>query len=314
MGWSAQCRSSSTTTQGAASRSNRATSRRDQVSSHGRRQPVDVVVEVAAEQDPKPVGDRALGERAECVRPRPVGAIASRAVRSRPRTTSRRAGARLLQQPALARACVGDDRQTSCWTGCQDGVDRGQVAFATVHALAVRRTTQHRALARAEEEVGRERFVPALDLQRPDVVVLVVVPGEPVGGLPDDEPAGRRVRLQPLRHVHRVAEDVVVGPDVAGDQPGHHRTGVDTDAQGEVGRLFRRDGEEGRELLEHLVGAAHRPDRVVLVRDGRAEVAEDGVARERPDVALAPLHDPHQAREDRVDDHRERLGVEPTRE
>ncbi|CAB4731472.1 unannotated protein [freshwater metagenome] len=214
----------------------------------------------------------------------------------------------LLQQPALARSGFRDQEQ--CTAVGLDSRQRGQLRFATYHPAGASSASLHRGRSISHQQPGGQRLSSALDLEPAEMVEVEGVLGQIEGRLPHHAAARWSVRLETLGHVHRVAQDVVVGPDVARDQSRHHRPGVDADPQRQPRGLVGRGGEEGRKLGQHLLGAAHRSCRVVLVSHRCSEVGQERVTREGPDVAVAALHDAHERGQDRVDHLGERLRIQ----
>ncbi len=125
-----------------------------------------------------------------------------------------------------------------------------------------------------------DRFVAAPQTLGAEGVVGDDLARRGVGGRPDDDFAGRRDRLEPLRGVHHIAHhgDFAAGPHCAD----HGLPGVDADAH------LHRDAEAGRERRDrrlHLQRGSHRPFGVVFVRNRGAELGDDLVA---DDLVEAP--------------------------
>src|SRR5581483_5850394 len=109
--------------------------------------------------------------------------------------------------------------------------------------------------------------------------------------LADEHGEGRRDAAEPRRGVDGIAERRVLKPVAAPHVADDGGAGVDADAPADRGQPAR--GEPGLErvrLRDHVVRAAHRPERVVLLRHGRIPDRDDLVADVLVDGAV-PLED-----------------------
>src|SRR5207253_1433361 len=95
-------------------------------------------------------------------------------------------------------------------------------------------------------------------------------PGQTPGRLGNQDAVVRRGRLEPLRGVHRIANDRVGALDVACEQAGDDLAGVDADAHTGADAVLALEV-----IVEQLDGFVHREGcvdgafGVVLVGDGR---------------------------------------------
>ena len=115
-----------------------------------------------------------------------------------------------------------------------------------------------------------------------------------MGGSAHQNGARTRKRLHPGRDVHRVAHRRVLARGLRTDHPDHDGPGVDADADLEV------DLELGAEVVDrasHVEPAAHRAERIVLMRDRRAEEREHAVAHQSRDRPVVPRDGRVHARE-----------------
>ena len=133
-----------------------------------------------------------------------------------------------------------------------------------------------------------------------------------VGGLGDQDGAGRRGGQQARRRVHRVTGHRVRGARGGAEASRDDRAAVDADVEHHALAESRRPSlAELRAALEHLQRRVQRALRVVFVSDRRAEDRHDGIAHEFLDEAVVALDRLRQRREERVLEGANLLGIEP---
>src|SRR5207302_2440899 len=108
-------------------------------------------------------------------------------------------------------------------------VEREESAELIAAANDLREASRARAPLQAEDAIHRYRLGLAFDRDGLWVGEEERVTGERVGGLADQDTAGRRHALDALRRVHRVTGHRV-REHVTGEQPGDDLAGVDPDA------------------------------------------------------------------------------------
>jgi hypothetical protein len=136
----------------------------------------------------------------------------------------------------------------------------------------------------AHERVSREGMDLPPGVDRPGRPGLDRRSHQPFGRLAEQHLVRLGGLLQPRGHVHRITRDQrLAGPD-------HDLAGVHTDPARHPhgpGRVeVAAELDQGR---AHLLGGAHRPERVVLVQVGQPEDGHHRVADELLDGAAVPL-------------------------
>ena len=160
-----------------------------------------------------------------------------------------------------------------------------------------------------------DRLVDSSDRMRTEFLEHEQTLGQPTGPLADHDGSGLGHRLQPRRHIGRLADDChriakLAGADVAD----HHHAGVDADpnadADPEVGQLVVQSPDR----LDDLETGPDRALGIVLVRFRIAEVNEDTVADVVADMAFETRDDFGAAFLITTHDFVQIFGIEPRRE
>ncbi len=224
----------------------------------------------------------------------------------------RRQAEEFRYEPALADAgLAGDDHDLAPPEARRL---EGEIEARQLHPSADERGSdldaRHAILAAlGAERVGHDRPLLPAELHRPDLAEREVAVCEAERLLRDVDLAGRGRGLEARGGVHGVAHDAVLGDRA--DVPGDDEAAVDADAEAELDRAIVLHARGvARELALHAERAAERALRVVLVRDGRAEDDEDGVADELLDRPVVGERVFGEVLEDRRDGLLEDLGVE----
>ena len=136
------------------------------------------------------------------------------------------------------------------------------------------------------QPVRRDQLGAALELQVAGGLERQEAVHQPPRRVPEDDLAQAGVLLQARRHVHRVADDVVVGG------AHHHLTGVDPDAEAEVVAETGPARGDRAEAHLHLVCGPHRPEGVVLADVRHSEHRHHAVAEQLHDRAVVVVDRP----------------------
>src|SRR2546426_613839 len=166
-----------------------------------------------------------------------------------------------------------------------------------------------RRCALAGQRVGEHGSLLPLHLDGPDLAEAELAVGHAEGRLRHIDLAGRGGLLETRRRVHGVAHHAVLRDAPHG--PGDDHPGMDADAQAELDPELDLDA--CRVLVEgplHPERAAQRALRIVLVRDGRTEDHEDGVADEFLDRPVVPERLLSEILEDARDEHLKLFRIE----
>jgi len=227
----------------------------------------------------------------------------------------------LVEQPALADACIGDDADDGepalAEQPLERVLERLELGVAPDH---VRRDAFDAATAetkaprlRAQHEVAPDRLVDALDGHRLLRLDLEAAAHLRVGSVADAQRAGRRGLLHAGGDVDRDAADGRVGIDAAAEQ---HRSGVHAgaDVEGPVAVRSAHFSAEHLAELEQREAAAHGALGVVFASFGRAEDREHVVAGVLQHLASVRLDDRRRARQRVVHHGADRFRVEVLRE
>jgi hypothetical protein len=154
-----------------------------------------------------------------------------------------------------------------------------------------------------------QRFLATAERDEAQGLVANLVACGLVGRRTDEHLAGQRHRLEAAGGVHDIAERGVIaaGPQGADE----HLSGVDPDA--DLGTDPMQVAQLGEGLL-HAQPGAHRPLRIVLVRDRRAEQRHDRVPDDLVDLAAERVDVSCEALEAEVDEVLDPLGIGGLRE
>ena len=166
--------------------------------------------------------------------------------------------------------------------------------------------------ALAHDPRGYDRRGKALDLDRPQILVVEQPGGQPPRARPDHHRPRLRQRLQPRREVRRLADHRLLLRRALADQVADHdQTGGDPDPhlQPRIGR-----GVETGHRLDQRQTGPHRPLGIVLVGARIAEIGEHPVAHVLGDKPAATLDDRGGAAVIAADHRPQILRVEPRRQ
>ena len=227
----------------------------------------------------------------------------------------RQSRAELRDQPRLADTRLTDDVDdlASPLLGfTQGGIEPGELQLAPDER---RRIRLDRHVEDADHPIGDHRLAFSLQRDRLALLELEAVHRQSSRRLADQHLAERCGRLEPLRGVHRIADDRVRPLHVAGEQTRHDLAGVHADAKRQTHPVFAI--EVVIEPDDRRLHRKRREDRalgVVLVRDRRTEHRHHRVADVFVDRALVPLDLPRERTEVRAEDPAQLLGVELLRQ
>ncbi len=166
--------------------------------------------------------------------------------------------------------------------------------------------------ALAHHPRGDDRRGQALDLDRAEILIVEVTPGEPPRARPDHHRARLGQRLQPRREVRRLANDPAFLRFARADEIAH-----DDEARGDADphlQWRRRDGVEPGHLLDQLQPRAHGAFGIVLAGPRIAEIGEHPVAHVLGDKPAAAADHLGNAAVIGADHRPQILRVEPRRQ
>ncbi len=173
-------------------------------------------------------------------------------------------------------------------------------------ALAADERRRRRAGRRLErhQTIGRHRLGAALQRDAPERRQRHARRDQAPRRFAEHDVAVPALLLQPRRHVHRVADDVVAGA------AHHHLAGVDGDAEPRHGEHGLHADQRPKRLL-HRGGGPHGAERVVLRHPLQTEGRHHAVAEELHDRAAVRVDDRTQRLVVALHHAPRRLGVEP---
>ncbi len=265
---------------------------------------------------PQP-GTEQVAERP--VRDRPAVADAATLEPQRPSVLGRvraERPAELVHHARLADARLArhDDDAARAGRGRLDGGAQARELAVSTHGASRRAGIGARggALRDAVERERGDRLGLALQVERLGIAPQEAIGHALLGGGTHEHAAGRCVRLQPGRDVHRIAQRRVLDAAAGADRARHDRAGVDAgthvqrvDAPG----FLDLAGERG-DVVDDAHRCADGPLGVVLVRDRGPEEREHAVAGEVLHGAAERFHRGHHASDRIADDELQLLGVE----
>ncbi len=253
--------------------------------------------------------DRQVGDRRA---PRMTAGLEHRDVRAAQRA------AELVEQARLAAAGLADHAHQLALAALGGGQ---QLAEPTQLAVAAHEASE-RALGdallgravggQAEELVGGDRIALALDGEAAGGKEPHLAAHQARGGFGDQDLAGGGGLLEPRRHVGGVAHRRVVHAQVVADRADHDEAGVESHAHLELGAAA--DAGVGAAVAQRTPDGdrrGHRPPRVVLVGQRRAEQRHEAVAEELVDRALVAVDLAHRQLEEAVEQRVHALGPDP---
>ena len=139
--------------------------------------------------------------------------------------------------------------------------------------------------------VHDHRLALALDLDRAERLGAHLAGRRPVGILGDHDRARLGERLHARGQVHDVAVGGVIHPQIVADPPDHHRPGVQTDPQPHRHAVLVLDlAVVAADRLLDRQRRVHRPHRMVLERDRRAEQRHHAIAEIAVDGPFVAMH------------------------
>jgi hypothetical protein len=260
----------------------------------------------AGEPRRQPLVRREGGDDRTPGRVRPAAVRRARA--EHPTGTGDGASGDLGDERRLAHAGFPDQRQHTA-SSCQP-LELGELLDAPDGGARHVTAAAHHVVAPAHESPRLDRLGLALHRDRSDVLQLEPGAAEPHGELADVDLPGRGGSLQPLGHVHRVAEHRVGDVGGGAGEASDGVPGVDSDVHRQALGDLRQHLPQGVELGEHVERARQRPLGVVLGRRRQPEPGEQRVAGVVQHRAAMAGHDVAETGDHGVDDLAERLRVD----